>query len=169
MRFLSPRHLRGRLNARFQRIKDGGVILFIMGFEVLDISGDVGIRACGKSCGEMFVNAGLGMYSLISDIGKVGEKQDVVLEAEGDSLESLLVNFLNEMIFQFDTYGFIGKRILMDTFSPQGAAFLRARVYGEEFDPERHERRLLIKAATYHNIKVEQVSDTWEADVIFDI
>ncbi len=136
---------------------------------MLDIAGDAGIRAYGKSCGEAFVNAGIGMYSLITDMDKIREKQDLTVEAEGDSLESLLVNFLNELVCQFDTNGFIGKRIRMDAFIPSRSSFLRARVYGEEFDPERHERKLLIKAATYHDIKVEEVNGTWEAAVVFDI
>jgi SHS2 domain-containing protein len=140
-----------------------------MNFEILDISGDVGIRAYGQSCEEVFVNAGIGMYSLITDIEKVDEKQAIDIDARGDSLEGLLVSYLNELIFQFDTYGFIGKRIEIIAFNNQSSAFVKVRVYGEEFDPDRHERRLLVKAATYHNIKVEKINDKWEIEVVFDI
>jgi SHS2 domain-containing protein len=45
----------------------------------------------------------------------------------------------------------------------------KAVLSGEEFDPERHESRLLIKAATYHQLRIEKVNDVWEIDVIFDI
>ncbi|MBM4129219.1 MAG: archease, partial [Nitrospira sp.] len=37
------------------------------------------------------------------------------------------------------------------------------------FDPERHERKLLVKAATYHMLRIERTDDVWEIDVIFDI
>lgn len=140
-----------------------------MQFETLDISGDVGIRAYGQSCEDAFVNAGIGMYSLITDIERIDEKQAIDIDAKGDSLDGLLVSYLNELVFQFDTYGFIGKRIEIVTFSNQPSAFIKVKVYGEEFDPERHERRLLVKAATYHNIKVEKINDKWEIEVIFDI
>ncbi|MCX5719343.1 MAG: archease, partial [Nitrospirae bacterium] len=40
---------------------------------------------------------------------------------------------------------------------------------GEDFDPERHESKLLIKAATYHKLRIENVGNMWEVDVIFDI
>jgi SHS2 domain-containing protein len=140
-----------------------------MKFEILDISGDVGIRAYGKSCEEAFANTGIGMYNLITDIEKIAEKQTIDIEARSDSLEGLLVSYLNELIFQFDTYGFIGKRIEIVTFSNQPSAFIKVKVYGEEFDPNRHERRLLVKAATYHNIKVENVNNNWEVEVVFDI
>jgi SHS2 domain-containing protein len=76
-------------------------------FEILDISGDAGIRAFGSDLPELFVNAGAGMYSLITDTGKVREKRRLEISAEGSSLEGLLVRFLNELIFHFDTYGFI--------------------------------------------------------------
>lgn len=145
------------------------MVLFNMKFEVLDISGDVGIRAYGESCEDAFVNAGIGMYSLITDIGKIDERQAIDIETKGDSLEGLLVSYLNELIFQFDTYGFIGKRIEIITFSNQQSAFIKVKVYGEEFDPDRNERRLLVKAATYHNIKVEKINDKWEIEVVFDI
>jgi SHS2 domain-containing protein len=46
---------------------------------------------------------------------------------------------------------------------------LAARLDGEEFNPERHERNLLIKAATYHQLSITQANGLWRAEVIFDI
>lgn len=141
-----------------------------MQYEILDISGDVGIKAYGKSCEEAFISAGIAMYSLITDIDKIEKRQDIEIEAKGDSPEGLLVAYLNELIFRFDAYGFIGKKIEMDFFSLQPSAYyIKARVRGEEFDPDRHERRLLVKAATYHNIRVEKINDKCEVEIVFDI
>jgi SHS2 domain-containing protein len=140
-----------------------------MGFETIDISGDAGIRAYGSTAEEMFINAAIGMYSLITDVNKIEERQEVEIAIKGDSAEGLLVKYLNELIFHFDTYNFIGRRIEISSFSIQPPFFIKAEIFGEEFDIGRHERRLLIKAATYHNIKIEQVNDRWEVAVIFDI
>jgi SHS2 domain-containing protein len=46
---------------------------------------------------------------------------------------------------------------------------LKGSVSGEDFDPERHERRLLIKAATYHQLSIERREGQWVTNVIFDI
>jgi len=46
---------------------------------------------------------------------------------------------------------------------------MSARVSGEDFDPERHEKRLLIKAATYHRLSIEEEEGQWVAEIIFDI
>lgn len=135
-------------------------------FEIIDISGDVGIKAFGGSIEEVFKNSAIGMYSLITDLKGVKGQKTINIYSEGNSLEGLLVSWLNELIFHFDAYNFIGKDIVILEMSDRK---LKANVKGEEFDPERHERKLLLKAATYHRLKVEKVRDRWEADIIFDI
>ncbi len=134
-------------------------------FEVIDISGDAGIRAYGQTLQELFVNAAMGMYSLITDPEAIREEKDISVDIKSLSLEGLLVAWLNELIFQFDAYGFIGRRIVIAEINPA----LKATVSGEEFDPERHERRLLIKAATYHQLAIEKEDGIWVTNVIFDI
>jgi SHS2 domain-containing protein len=137
-----------------------------MNYEVMDIFGDAGIRAFGPDCSEAWGNAGIGMYSLITDLEKVGENRTLEIEVSSNSPEGLLVKYLNELIFHFDTYSFIGKRIEVTEFSE---SFIRAKVHGEEFDPRKHEQRLLLKAATYHNIKIDKGDDRCKVEVIFDI
>lgn len=151
-------------------------------FEVLDISGDVGLKAYGGTLKDAFMNAAIGMYSLITDLEIVKEGKVIVVSVESDSIEGLLVSWLNELVFHFDAYGFIGKRITITELTPsltppprgggQGGGEvcrIKASIVGEDFDPERHESRLLIKAATYHRLKVAKKNSEWEIDVIFDI
>lgn len=137
-----------------------------MQFEVLDISGDVGIRAFGRSLEELFVNAASGMYNLITDTGAIEKKKSINVEVESHSLEGLLVSWLNELIFQFDTYGFIGMDIEIKELTERG---LKASLSGEDFDETRHEKRLLVKAATYHQLRIDKEGEVWKAEIIFDI
>ncbi|MCE5313192.1 MAG: archease, partial [Nitrospiraceae bacterium] len=69
------------------------------GWEVMDISGDAGIRAQGQDCKEAFENASYGMYSLVTDLGSVDEKISKQIRVSASSMDSLLVDFLNELIF----------------------------------------------------------------------
>ena len=151
-------------------------------FKVLDISGDVGIKAFGKSIDEAFINAAIGMYSLITNLDSIKEKKTINVSVGSPSLDGLLVSWLNELIFHFDAYGFIGKKLSITKFTPSltlpprgggkggGEAYsLKVSVSGEEFDPQHHEGKFLIKAATYHKLRIEKIDDTWEIDVIFDI
>ncbi|MBI5635164.1 MAG: archease [Nitrospirae bacterium] len=151
-------------------------------FEILDISGDAGIRAFGHDLPELFVNAGIGMYNLITDIADIQEKKPLEISVQGSSREGLLVSFLNELIFHFDTYGFVGKSVSIKklpsdklTDLPTGepefrrAYRLEAKLTGEEFDPDRHKGKLLIKAATYHKLLIEKIDGLYQAEIIFDI
>ncbi|NWF75402.1 MAG: archease [Nitrospirae bacterium] len=139
-------------------------------FEVLDISGDIGLKAFGKSLKEAFINVASGMYSLITKLDAIEKKKTINISLEKHSLDALLVSWLNELIFYFDAYGFIGKKIVIEEASFNTEEFkLKAKISGEEIDPERHERKLLIKAATYHRLRIEKRNNFWEIDVIFDI
>ena len=131
-----------------------------------DISGDAGIRAYGETLEDVFTNAAIGMYSLVTDLEGIGEIKEIVVTAESRSLEGLLVSWLNELIFHFDTYGFMGREIRVETLQNNRIV---AKISGEDFDPERHERGLLIKAATYHQLSMEKKEGHWVANVIFDI
>jgi SHS2 domain-containing protein len=135
-------------------------------FKILDISGDVGLTAYGNTKEEAFINAATGMYSLITDPGPVLEKKVIHISVENQYHDGLLVSWLNELVFYFDAYGFIGKKIGVEYFSDSK---ITARISGEEFDPDRHKGNLLIKAATYHKLRIEKKDNQWEIDVVFDI
>jgi SHS2 domain-containing protein len=42
-------------------------------------------------------------------------------------------------------------------------------LHGEPFDPERHPRGIEVKAATYHQARVEREGDRWVAVVYVDV
>ena len=56
---------------------------FTKPFEIMDISGDAGVRAYGVSIEETFINAALGMYSLITNPDGIKEADNIVVEVEG--------------------------------------------------------------------------------------
>lgn len=150
-------------------------------YQQIDISGDVGLRVLGRTPEELLGNAAAGMSDLITDMSKINETVRREVSLTSDFIENLLIQWLNELIFLFDTYGFIGKTfsvgIRKDLSSPllseatekKIPLYLRAKISGGIFDAAIHERRLLIKAATYHNISVKKVDTFYEAIVIFDI
>ena len=150
-------------------------------FEIIDISGDAGLRAYGENLKDAFINAAIGMFSLITDLEMVKEEKAINVSVESDSVEGLVVSWLNELVFYFATYGFLGKKVSITEFTPsqpvvgreQPASLqaykLKASLTGEDFNPERHESKLLVKAATYHRLRIDKKNDIWEIDVIFDI
>ncbi len=135
-------------------------------FDILDVSGDIGLKVYGENLEEVFRNGAFGLYSLITDISKVNPVEQTKVNVYGESLHGLYIGWLNELIFQFDTYGFIGSDIVIENLTERR---IEATIKGEKFDPERHEKGLLVKAATYHNFKIEKKDGIWTVEVIFDI
>jgi SHS2 domain-containing protein len=134
-------------------------------FEILNHTADVGIIAYGADLKQAFANAARGLFSLITDLDGVEEILHRDAELTASDEESLLVEWLNELIYQFDTEGIIFKRfdiIRLDSTR------LKARSYGEKVDKSRHKLKIGVKAATYHMLKVDK-GDGCKVQVLFDI
>jgi SHS2 domain-containing protein len=144
-------------------------------YEQIDISGDVGLKIWGKKIEEILENSAKGMLELITDTSGVEETVEKGVALESENYEDLLVRWLNELVFLFDTYGFICRTFNINIQKGQKITAaeniikLKAKVSGGIFDSEVNESRLLIKAATYHGLSVKKVNSHWEATVIFDI
>ncbi len=135
-------------------------------FEILDHTADVGITAYGADAKEVFANAGKALFSLITDPESVREVETREVEVEAPDQERLLVDWLNELIYYFDAENILFRRFEVSELSD---THLKARAYGERVDIKRHELKLGVKAATYHQLKIEKTDGGVRAQVIFDI
>jgi SHS2 domain-containing protein len=140
-------------------------MLMTKDFEILDHTADVGIIAYGADLKQAFANAARALFSLITELDDVREVSRWDIEVEAGDIESLLVAWLNELVYRFDAEGILFRRFEV---SQLGDAHLRARGYGEKVDVSRHRLKLGVKAATYHMLKVEK-NNGYSVRVIFDI
>ena len=134
-------------------------------FEIIDHTADVGIVAYGADMSQAFANAARALFSLITELDDVAEVlyRDVELTAPDE--EGLLVEWLNELIYLFDTENIIFKRFdIIELNHTQ----LKARSYGEKVDKSKHKLKTGVKAATYHMLKVDK-DDGCQVQVLFDI
>jgi SHS2 domain-containing protein len=134
-------------------------------FEVLDHTADVGIIAYGADLKQAFANAGKGLFSIIASPGGVEERLHRDIELNAADEESLLVDWLNELVYYFDTEGILFKRFDIIELNNN---HLKARGYGEKADSARHKLKIGVKAATYHMLKIEK-NGGCRVQVIFDI
>ena len=134
-------------------------------FKVLSHTADIGIIAYGKDMKEAFGNAAKGMFSLITELDEIREIEYRDIEVSAPDMESLLVAWLNELIYLFDVDNILFKKFDISRLTETE---LKARAYGEKVDTSRHNLKLGIKAATYHMLKVEN-GKTNMVQVIFDI
>lgn len=134
-------------------------------FEITDHTADVGIIAHGVDMKQAFANAATGLFSLITDLDIVKETLYRDIEVTATDKESLLVEWLNELIYRFDTENIIFKRFDITELNDTR---LKGKSYGEKVDNSRHELKTGVKAATYHLLKVDK-DDGFKVQVILDI
>ena len=80
-------------------------------------------------------------------------------------MKGLLVAWLNELIYLFDTENIIFKRF---DITQLNSTRLKARSYGEKVDSAKHKLKTGVKAATYHMLKVDKTNGC-QVQVLFDI
>ncbi len=134
-------------------------------FEIIDHTADVGIRAYGSDLKEAFANAAKALFSLITELDSVEEVAYRDTELTAPDQESLLVGWLNELIYLFDVENMLFKRFDIIQLSQ---THLKARSYGSKVDKSKHELKIGVKAATYHMLKIDK-NDGYMVQVLFDI
>jgi SHS2 domain-containing protein len=134
-------------------------------FKILDHTADVGIIAYGTDLKQAFANAARGMFSLITELKSIRGVLQREVAVNATDLESLLVTWLNELIYLFDTENFLGKRFEITELDN---THLKAEVYGEKVDRSRNHLKIGIKATTYHMLQIKQ-DNGYQVRVIFDI
>ena len=135
-------------------------------YEIIDHTADVGIIAYGADVEELFSNAALALFSLITEPESIEEKLHLDLEVNSEDRDSLLVEWLNELIYLFDTKHIIFSRFDIESLTHN---HLKATCYGEGFDPMKHKIKIGVKAATYHMLKLYKNGDSCKAQIILDI
>lgn len=135
-------------------------------FEEIDATADLGIIAYGEDLKSLFSNAAEGLMSLMADRESIAESKSININITAKDREGLLIKWLNEIIFLKDTKGFLGRTFNITNLSDNN---LKADIHGEIYTPEKHELLSGVKAATYHNLKVEKINDTWQVRIIFDV
>ncbi|UCC16197.1 MAG: archease [Dehalococcoidales bacterium] len=134
-------------------------------FEILDHTADTGIIAYGIDLKQAFENVAVGMFSIITDLGSIENNQVRRIDINASDRDSLLVSWLNELIYLFDVDNLIFS--IFDIIHLDESN-LSAIAHGEKADLSRHEIRTGIKAATYHMLKIDE-NDLCRVQVLFDI
>ncbi len=121
------------------------------GFAVFDHTADVGLRAWGPDLSAAYAHAARGLFSLLVPLEVVRETLARDLAVTAADPESLLVAWLDELLFVFETERLIFARFDVTLPAPGSLA---AVAHGEPFEPARHRGGVVVKAATYHQIEV---------------
>lgn len=135
-------------------------------FETFEHTADLGLRVRADDRTLLFAEAGRALLSvLVANPRAVRRSVQKRLQIAGQDLEYLLFDWLNELLYLFES-----ERLLLGEFAiewePEG---LQATCGGELLDRRRHELLREVKAITYHRLLVREEPDGWLAEWVVDI
>lgn len=130
-------------------------------WEEIDHTADLALRVQGRDLADLFVTAAEGMFSLMAALEQVEPVHEVSLHLSAPDVETLLVDWLSELLYLSELRGLVFVRFELDTLSETEIA---ARAQGGPAG----EYRAAIKAVTYHNLAVRLTSEGYETEIVFD-
>ena len=135
-------------------------------FEILEHPADVGFRAWGSTVEELYANSALALMNIAADTDILTGSEEWAITVSGHDYESVLVNWLEEILYLFDSAQFAAREFRVEKISTVAVS---GRLIGEPRDPARHPWKVIVKAVTYHGIEVAQRNGRWESRVFVDV
>lgn len=135
-------------------------------YEFFEHTADIGIRAHGATLAELFIQMAQGLVELIAEDSVLKPQQARSLQLSANEMESLLLKWMQELLFWFSTERFLPAQYALDEVTQTS---LRGTMHGDTFDPARHVQGREVKAITRHLLEVEQRDGVWHGQVIVDI
>jgi SHS2 domain-containing protein len=140
-----------------------------MKYKILEHIADLKIKVWGKDLPELFKNAVAAMYQAMAGKSEIrstksetnSKSQILNFKLAAQDYESLLVNFLNELLYLSDVEN--GAYQVLDLEIRNLS--LKAKLCSYPLPPLEVE----IKGATYHNLKIKKINNLYETIIVFDI
>jgi len=136
-----------------------------MPYQEVEHTADWALHVWAPSLAELFEDAARGMFHLAGAAPAVarstaGARRSIELSA-GDA-ESLLVAWLQELLYLNEMEGVIFDRLNIESLAPTR---LKATVWTRPAGrPEK-----AIKAVTYHNLAIRQADSGYSVNLVFDV
>jgi SHS2 domain-containing protein len=135
-------------------------------FELLEHTSDIGILARGRNREEALIAVSHGLVSILVNPTEFRASEERYFKAPGPDEDAQIVNWLNEILFFFDTEDMVFVQFAIDSWT---SSEITGRAKGERFDIDRHELRTAVKAVTYHQFQSHAVEKGWEIRVFVDV
>lgn len=135
-------------------------------YRTLEHPADICVEVYGKDLKELFLNSA---RALISELGKIKrkvKKTKLSLKVNGIDKESLLINWLQELLYNFYVRGLIYDSAKITKLKEKE---LSAEVQCIKFTPASFQPLKEIKAVTYHDVHIKRNDGGFSVKIVFDI
>ena len=139
-------------------------------FEFLEHTADLYIAAYGKTLEEAFENAAYATFEGMTNLNKVQPRLEETVEVEGYDEKALLYNWLEALLVKFDITGNLYSCFKIAGIERTPSEFkLKAKIWGEPFNPQKHVSKVGIKAVTYHQMEIVKEPELVTVKFILDV
>lgn len=137
-----------------------------LGWEHFPHDADLGVRGFGRTASEAFAQAARAMCAAIVNLAAVRCDQAVDIECSASSLDVLLVDWLNALVYEM-----AARRMIFGAFEVSiSGGKLTGRAFGEKVSRERHTPAVEVKGATFTELAVrEDRPGLWRAQCVIDV
>ena len=140
------------------------------GFKFLEHTADAYVEAYGTSLEEAFENAALAALDVMTEPEKVEAKIEDDLEVEAPDEYALLYSWIEEILIKFELTGKLYSRFKISSIEKTPVGWkLKAKAWGELYDPEKHPSKVGIKSITYHQMEIVKKPKSATVRFILDV
>ena len=141
----------------------------IQGFTFVDHTADVAARLRGATLDDLFAAAAGALTAAITVPESVAPTRSFTVSLEASDLELLLVDWVGELLYRFETEQLLVAAARPCVTEQDGRWRVEAEIFGEIRDRTRHPIKVLVKAVTFHGLRIEHGPDGYETLLVFDI
>jgi SHS2 domain-containing protein len=139
-------------------------------YDFLEHTADAYIAAYGRTLEEAFENAALATFEVMTDVNKVKPHVEDIVEVEARDQSALLYNWLEELLVRFEITNNLFSRFKISVIEKTSHGLrLKAKIWGDSFDPNKHTQRVGVKAVTYHRMEIVKEPEAVTVKFILDI
>jgi SHS2 domain-containing protein len=135
-------------------------------YRLMAHTADLGMVIRGKDLPDLFAQSAWSFFDLMVDIRHLDLKLEKKISVEAPDREALLVAWLGELLFLFEARRIVFGKFLIRSLTPTS---LSASAHGAFYDPKKHRMKTVVKAVTYHQLRIWEAKGGWRARIVFDL
>lgn len=133
-----------------------------MPFEEISHTADWSLRVWADDLAGLLTESARGMYALANAEPAEGPRVKRELTLDAVDAESLLVAFLEELLYLSES-----EKLIFDTFSETKIEGFKLKIEMEGAIIESMDKE--IKAVTFHNLQIRESERGLEVEIVFDV
>jgi SHS2 domain-containing protein len=141
----------------------------LRGYRFLPHTADIKVEAWGETLEEAYEASGIAFYNIILDVDNVEKRIEHPITADGFDPESLLFNYIEELIVKFELERLVFRDFKLYIERGEDSYRLHGTGYGERYNREKHGYKVQVKAITYHEMEINEKEDKVLIRYVVDI